>query len=359
MDINKFNKIATKNLLTIIDKGSCSHEEREIIMDILKRREIRIEKANQRVSETDISKILKDKDLDWEIHLYPLACVSNTYENDGVMENGSRSIYGVHETLHWPIRNDNDKLLGRFACSKDKPIMQNREMIELGLRLANADDSEITFIRSIGEGESIILSIRAGQPVAVGPDKVQRYIYLLDNRTGEHGLRIGFGETTLRCQNQLNFVKNDAAHKIRHTKNMKDKVEAVIEQYDTLAEEIEVHNNFVLSLAAKTFDSETFDKAMYNFIALLTDVDLRDDFANTRVPAGYDLAVVLCDCIFEEEKQIGRSLWTLLQGVTLLTTHKREVLYPRSEMPSLDYDIAYGKAGDLTSKAYQILTTLV
>ena len=88
------------------------------------------------------------------------------------------------------------------------------------------------------------------------------------------------------------------------------------------------------------------------------DVDLRNDFANVRVPAGYTEANLLDECIEEEAGQIGFTLWTLLNGVTLMTTHRRDDLYPRSDTPQLEKDIAYGKAGEIAAKAYSILLTL-
>lgn len=346
--MTNYRKLETARLLKLLDSQSISAEEREEVRSIIEDRERRKAKAVAAIEATDIGSILKSNYLDWEIHLYPLAVVDET----------QREITFYHETLHWPVRIDTMTLLGRFACTKDKAVMQNREIIELGLRLANSEDSEVTFAKALGEGESIMVAIRGGEPMQVGPDTVQRYIYLLDNRTGEHGLRIGFGETNLRCTNQLNFVNRNAAHTLRHTKTFHGRIEALIESYDALREEMEAHQQFVQSLADRVIDAKNWDDAKYQFIDLLFDVDLRADYANQRTPAGWDKAVMLDDCIEEEAGAIGYSLWTLLNGVTRLTTHNREQLYPRSEVPGLESDIAYGKAGEIAARAYDILHTL-
>lgn len=345
--MTNYKKLSTASLLKLLDSKAISHDELIEVKKILNDRQERQAKALDAIEISDVPNLLEKYELNWEINLFPLA-VSPYYGN----------ITPTHETLHWPVRMDNDQLIGRFACNGDKPVLQNKDMIELGLRLANSDDSEVTFAKAIGDGGSIILAIRAGQPMIVGPDKVQRYIYLLDNRTGEHGLRIGFGETNLRCSNQLNFVNRNAAHSLRHTKTLHDRLSALIDTYDVLQEEMETHQLFVESLAARTYDRQAFDAIKYQFIDLLFDVDLREDFANQRVPAGYNESVLLDDCIEEEAEQIGMSLWTLLNGVTLMTTHRRDDLYPRSETPELNKDIAYGKAGEIAAKAYGILLTL-
>lgn len=347
-----YRKLETARLLKILDSQHISVEEREEVRKILENRERRKAKAIAAIEAADIGSILKSNDLDWEIHLYPI-CI-NEYEG-GI---ANHAILHTHETLHWPVRMDNMKLLGRFACTAEKAVMQNKEIIELGLRLANSENSEVTFAKALGEGESVMVAIRGGEPMKVGPDTVQRYIYLLDNRTGEHGLRIGFGETNLRCTNQLNFVNRNAAHTLRHTKTFHGRIESLIESYDALREEMDVHQQFVQSLAERTIAADKWDDAKYQFIDLLFDVDLRADYANQRTPAGWDKAVMLDDCIEEEAEAIGYSLWTLLNGVTRMTTHNREQLYPRSEVPGLESDIAYGKAGEIAAKAYEILHTL-
>lgn len=347
-----YRKMPTDRLLKQLDSKDISAEALAEVKSILENRERRRLKAAAAIENADIASILKANDLDWEIHLHPLAVVTGDLNDD------SLSIVGTHENLHWPMRADNHQMLGRFACTADKAVMQNREVIELGIRLANSEDSEVTFAKPLGKGESIMVAIRAGTPMKVGVDTVQRYVYLLDNRTGEHGLRIGFGETNLRCTNQLNFVNRNAAHTLRHTKTFNDRLESLIESYDALAEEMEHHHQFVESLAARTITEEKWADAKYQFIELLFEVDLRADYSNVRTPAGWDKAVLLDDCIEEEAEAIGYSLWTLLNGVTRLTTHNRELLYPRSEVPSLESDIAYGKAGEIAAKAYEILLTL-
>lgn len=344
-----YRKLETDRLLKLLDSPAVSDVEHKEIKAILEDRQRRQAKAIAAIELADVKSLLKRYDLDWEIKLWPVSTVIPAFEDVSIFE---------HDTLCWPVRMDTGKLLGRFASNADKPIIQNKELVELGIRLANSEDSEVTFAKTINDGSSIIISIRAGGETRVGPDVVQRYIYLLDNRTGEHGLRIGFGETNLRCTNQMNFVNRNAAHSLRHTKTFHSRIEALIESYDALHEEMNVHQQFVEGLAAHTIDNERWDDVKYEFISLVLDVDLREDFANVRVPAGYDVAVLLDDCIEVERKAIGMSLWTLLNGVTRMTTHERDQLYPRSETPELYKDIAYGKAGEIAAKAYEILQTL-
>ena len=351
-----YRKLESARLLKMLDSTSIGELEQKEIKAILEDRQRRQAKAIAAIEATDIRQLLRDNNLDWEIHLFPLL-VSDA--SDVIESSGIEGTVYAHETLHWPVRIDNMKLLGRFACTSEKAVMQNKDLIELGLRLANSENSEVTFAKALGEGESIMVAILAGTPMQVGPDRVQRYIYLLDNRTGEHGLRIGFGETNLRCTNQLNFVNRNAAHTLRHTKTFHGRIESLIESYDALREEMDVHQQFVQSLAEHMIEADKWDDVKYEFIDLLFNVDLRADYSNVRVPAGWDKAVLLDDCIEEEAEAIGYSLWTLLNGVTRMTTHNREQLYPRSEVPGLESDIAYGKAGEIAAKANEILQTLV
>jgi hypothetical protein len=342
-----YRKLETAKLLKLLDSPAVGEFEHKEIKTILEDRQRRQAKAIAAIEAADVTGLLKRYELDWEIQLLPI-----------LVDPGFGDELPQHETLCWPIRMDTRKLLGRFASNEDKPILQNKDLIELGIRLANSEGSEVTFAKAINDGGSIIISIRAGDEVRVGPDKVQRYIYLLDNRTGEHGLRIGFGETNLRCSNQMNFVNRNAAHSLRHTKTFNSRIEALIESYDALNAEMEQHQQFVESLVERTIEDKDWDDAKYAFIDLVLDVDLREDFANIRVPAGYDVAVLLDDCIEVERDTIGQSLWTLLNGVTKMTTHERDHLYPRSETPELYKDIAYGKAGEIAAKAYEVLLTL-
>lgn len=351
-----YRKLETARLLKLLDSPAVGELEHKEIKSILEDRQRRQAKAIAAIELADVNGLLKRYELDWKIQLLPI-CVNVAKSEDDPQFFDPADMF-FHDTLCWPIRMDTGKLLGRFASNADKPILQNKDLIELGIRLANSEGSEVTFAKAINDGGSIIISIRAGDEVRVGPDKVQRYIYLLDNRTGEHGLRIGFGETNLRCSNQMNFVNRNAAHSLRHTKTFHGRIESLIESYDALNAEMEQHQQFVEGLAAQMIDANRWDDVKYEFINLVLDVDLREDFANVRVPAGYDVAVLLDDCIEVERVEIGRSLWTLLNGVTRMTTHEREQLYPRSDTPELYKDIAYGKAGEIAAKAYEVLLTL-
>lgn len=360
-----YRKLETARLLKLLDSPAVGELEHKEIKSILEDRQRRQAKAIAAIELADVKGLLKRYELDWEITLRPITVIDPEYDiasswagADGSSAPVESHQLYTHETLCWPIRMDTKQLLGRFASNQDKPIIQNKDLIELGIRLANSEGSEVTFAKAINDGGSIIISIRAGSEVRVGPDVVQRYIYLLDNRTGEHGLRIGFGETNLRCSNQMNFVNRNAAHSLRHTKTFHGRIEALIESYDALNAEMDAHQQFVESLAAQTIDANRWDDVKYEFINLVLDVDLQDDFTGVRVPAGYEVAVLLDDCIEVEREAIGQSLWTLLNGVTRMTTHEREQLYPRSDTPELYKDIAYGKAGEIAAKAYEILQTL-
>lgn len=340
----KFAKMGTAQLLKKLENQQGSHEELADIKAILVKRNALVDKA-ARADVSEVDALLASYNLDWEIQLEPLTTT------------GPGGEIRVHPTLSWPVRQDVSLPLGRFGCKADKPLLQNRDLLELGLRLAGATGSEVTFAKVLDEGASVLISIKLGRPVEIGTDKVQRYVYILDNRTGEHGLRVGFGETTLRCTNQLRFVSRNAAHTIRHTKTLRDRIEALVETYDQLGEEVATHH-----LRCKLLREYPMSVELSNeLITTLTGCDLTnvDQLSNKRTPAGYRLATMLQDAVAQECTLSGMNLWGFLQAVTWVTTHQTADLYPRSEAPTLDDDLAYGKGGELSEQAYQLLSEYV
>lgn len=346
--VKKYKKQGTPQLNRLLESGKVLDKSAlEAIKHVLRTRD-KLSEALSTADTSEIFTLLNMFDLDWEIRLERL-CTQASYESGG-------PDYRVHPRFWWPVRQDNHQPLGRNCCDKDKPILQNKDVLELGLRLAKATGANVRMAASLNEGASILVGIESPAMVKVGPDTVRRHVYLLDNRTSEHGLRIGFGDTVLRCTNQLRRVKLEAAVKMKHTKSLPERIEALLEAYDGLTETLTAHDERL----ARWAQMPLTDDLVTDLILHLTGVDRTADVTGqNRVTPKMRLAETLERCINAQCLEVGQTVWGLFNGVTWVSTHVRHELYPASATPDEHTDQVYGKAGKLASDAYDWLTQVL
>lgn len=344
--LKKWRKQGTAQLLKRLESPrNLTPDDLAAIKQVLKDRD-KLAKDLTDTLEDDVTETLQQYNLDWSIQLRPLCAEISDGEGK----------YVQHPRLWWPVRMDTGLMLGRNACDEDKPVLQNRDLVELGLRLAHATGASVKNCLVLNDGASVMMTIQMTGTVSVGQDVLTRYLYLLDNRTSEHGLRIGFGDTVLRCGNQLRMVSSTASIKMKHTKTLGQRLAALVEAYDGLQGEMDDHNRHLRYWAT----IPAADDMIEDLVMHLTGIDLTADETGQRRPSPKQ---VLADALFatinDECRQVGQTMWGVLNGITLVATHKRHLLYPVAPMPELDHDLTYGQAGKLQTAAYEWLRQIL
>lgn len=346
-DLKKWRKMATQQLLRRLESpNTLSPDELNDIKEVLKGRDKLVQGLSDTIGDA-VERAVKHYDLDWEIQLKPLqATLYNEYED--------KTFTVQHPRLYWPVRLDKGLMLGRNACDQDKPVLQNRDVLELGLRLAHATGAQVSSAFVLNDGASLLVSISMPNASHVASDTVNRFVYLLDNRTSEHGLRVGFGDTVLRCGNQLRMVSSSASVKMKHTKSLRERLAALVEAYEELTDDMTAHDQR-LQAWARTPATPTL---VNELVEHLTGVEVgADETGRKGRPAPKTiLQEALLELIADQCREVGYTVWGVMNGVTYVATHRRHLLYPVAPMPELDHDLTYGQAAALITKAYDWLT---
>lgn len=340
--IEQIKKSPTKRLLTWLDKAE-TQDEYDLIRSVLLYREetsFKMEKANVRGQAEKFVNELPD--LQFQILNRPM----------GVMNEGK---FVAHkDEWYWPFHTGTGKPIGKYPCDRDNQKMQNTDLIELGLQIAGGIGAEVTKAEVLKDGASMLVGIKMPERIEVGADVYEQFVYILDNRTGEHGLRIGFGNVCLRCKNQMAFIRKQMNLNFKHTSSLKERLRVLVENIDLARQEQAEQFELLKTLQTVQIDSDI----VYEFAKTVTGYDERPEGSKAKVqPAGYAEYAKLMEMIEHEQAQVGMNAYSLLQGVTNVVTHHHDTMY-RKQIDFQDHFI-YGKGQERIATAVDLLKVFV
>ena len=343
LTIQQIKKSSTARLTKYLSSKEIDQETYEIIKSVLLYREETAEKMERAgVHQQAINFIEGRPDLQFEIVNRPM----------GVKSDGKFVEHA--DAWYWPFHTGIGKPIGKYPCLPDSPKMQNKDLVELGLKIAGGIGAKITKAVAMKDGASFLLGLEMPERIEVGEDVYEQYIYILDNRTGEHGLRIGFGNVCLRCQNQMRFVKKNLSINVKHTASMHDKLQVIVDNIDLARQEQEELFQLMRELQKVEVSSEESDL----FIRTICGYDESAGLEKRKVaPAGMREYNALISITEKEFSQVGRTAYGLLQGVTNLVTHEHQSLYRK--VVAFDEAITYDKGATFISDSLEMLKNFV
>jgi hypothetical protein len=270
----------------------------------------------------------------------------------GVVNEGKTVLH--KDEWYWPFHTGINKPIGKYPCDRDNPKMQNTDLIQLGLQIAGGIGAEVTKVVSLKGGASLLVGVMMPEKIEVGTDTYEQYVYILDNRTGEHGLKIGFGNRCLRCANQMTFVKKSIQLNVKHTSGMHDKLQSIVESIDMVRQMMQEQFSFMRELLAIEVDEAITEE----FIKTVTGYDEHPEGSKAKVkPAGHMEYAKLSEIMQIEQSQVGMNAYSLLQGVTNLVTHHHDVMYRKTV--GFEENMIYEKGGQKITTALELLESFI
>jgi len=260
-----------------------------------------MEKANN----PTVDQILNENGLNFEIIKKQLGILPDpNYPN----LNLDTPYYGL-------FNSQSGECIGNFK--KGYHVSQNREIVELVLQGIEPFNGQLSVKKagSINGGRKVYMNLEIEGFSKVGPDNVKKYITIIDSNDGSTSLSVGFGDLTMRCENQFwKFYKAGEA-KFRHSASLEQKMLEIPKLINIALEQsmrqIELYNNFQSTAITRDL--------VKPFIMNVMEIEEKEI-------KGKSLTIFndLKNAIETELNQVGLNVWGLHGGVTRYTTHHQK-----------------------------------
>jgi hypothetical protein len=213
------------------------------------------------------------------------------------------------------FNSQSGECIGNFK--KGYHVSQNREVVELILKGIEPFNGLINVQKagSINGGRKVYMNLEVQGFAKVGIDTVKKYITIIDSNDGSTSLSIGFGDLTMRCENQFwKFYKAGEA-KFRHSASLEQKIQEIpmlIEvALNQSMRQIELYNNFQSTAITRDL--------IKPFISNVMEL-------GTKELSGKSLTIFndISTAIETEINQVGLNIWGLHGGITRYTTHNQK-----------------------------------
>ena len=285
--------------------------------------------------------ILKQYNLDWNVVKKPLfydGQVGNTF---GVMnvEQKSTPYYAL-------VREDTGEVFN--SVSKAYEPTQNYTIINTLQEIAGQNDLVIVKAMAINGGRKIIVQMRKpeGHKISIGDEQTEQYVYAVNGHDGSSSLKFGFINKVISCQNQFAWLSGNSFSGYRHTKSIQDKVKDLPKIINFTDQEDKIID---LQYMSKTTASASLINDLVDYLAK-TDKEL--PISSRKANIVRDLSA----CIYTETNRISNTLWGVLNGVILYTTHYKST-------PNRDFgkeeSIYTGSSSKMNNKAFDYLKSYV
>lgn len=211
------------------------------------------------------------------------------------------------------VREDNNDILGIHGDGY--AAFQNHELMELLHKINLSTGLELKGSGSFGGGARVFIQLKSDD-LKLGADRIEGFLTGINSHDGSTSLAFGNSNVTISCQNSFWKSFKQVQTKMKHTVNMKFKIEEILRSVDILLKEeketfakivkmseMQIHPQLIDLVKQKLFDLDKEEK--------LDDISTRKQ--NQIIRFDMDLKT--------EMDGKGDNLWGLFSGVTRYTTH--------------------------------------
>lgn len=195
---------------------------------------------------------------------------------------------------------------------------QNHELIELLEKVSNQTGMEVKKAGLFGNGEKVFIQLKSDD-LKLGNDRIEGYLTGINSFDGSTSLAFGPSNITISCQNTFFAAFRGLSTKVRHTKNMKVRIEDIVKSLMGTLEEEKVMFQQIKQLSETRIGDDNVENVLRMLFNIDDEVDLEDDESLSTVTKNkIDRFYVDLN---GELKSKGDNLWGLFSGVTKYTTH--------------------------------------
>lgn len=241
------------------------------------------------------------------------------------------------------VRDDTNAILS--VMSDGYQEYQNSELLELLYRINQSTGLDVCNGGDFGGGQKVWFQFKTND-LRLGDDKVEGYVTGTNSFDGSTSLAFGHSTFTISCLNSFFSANKQLDSKIRHSANLKPRVEKILCGIDQLLLE-----------EKKTFET----------IKLLSETPMKENLKDMIIATVFDLPEVkdakelstrkknqieLFELDWNKEiNQKNSTLWGCLSSVTRFTTHSINKNQDRRRELKM-----FGRSGDIDRAVWKKVT---
>jgi len=244
--------------------------------------------------------IPKNDNLNWTVREEPILTQS------GAIISGHKAI--VREDTNVPLS----------VMTDGYQPYQNYELIELLEKISNKTGMEIKKSGSFGNGEKVFIQLKSND-LKLGNDRIEGYLTGINSFDGSTSLAFGPSNITISCQNTFFAAFRNITTKVRHTKNMKIRIDEILKSINGVLHEEKQMFDKIVQLSETRISEDNVEMVLRKLFNIDDKTDLNDDESLSTVTKN-KISRFYVD-LNGELKSKGDNLWGLFSGVTKYTTH--------------------------------------
>ena len=241
------------------------------------------------------------------------------------------------------VRDDTNEILSVMGDGYQE--YQNSELLELLYRINQSTGLDVCNGGDFGGGQKVWFQFKTND-LRLGDDKVEGYVTGCNSYDGSSSLAFGHSTFTISCLNSFFSANKQLDSKIRHSANLKPRVEKILCGIDQLLLE-----------EKKTFET----------IKLLSETPMKENLKDMIIATVFDLPEVkdakelstrkknqieLFELDWNKEiNQKNSTLWGCLSSVTRFTTHSINKNQDRRRELKM-----FGRSGDIDRAVWKKVT---
>jgi len=211
------------------------------------------------------------------------------------------------------IRNDNNVPIGDHK-SGYVPY-QNEELLELLFKIAHHTGLELHSGGLFKDGGKVFIQMKSDN-LRLKNDKIEGFISGINSFDGSTALSFGTSHNTVSCQNTFWLVYKQLQTKMKHSANMKPKIDLILENIDKLIKEEQENFRIIERMADVRMSDEVKDLVIRKMFDITKEEKLDEVSTNKKNKLERFYLDLNGELTTKED-----TLWGLFSGVTKYTTH--------------------------------------
>lgn len=243
------------------------------------------------------------------------------------------------------VREDNNTILGVNGDGYNP--YQNHELLELMFKISNQSGLQVHSGGSFGGGQKVFIQLK-GNDLKIGTDTVKGFLTTFNSFDGTTALGFGNSNITVSCLNTFWAGYATMKNKVRHTANMRPKIEELLRQLELAV----IAENEIFANIKRISEVKMDAKVKQLVIDKLFDLSKEEKLADISTAKQNKMARFYLDLNGELQTK-GETLWGLFSGVTKYTTHSMKNGKDNSEGK------IFGAIGNKERQIWETVTAMV
>lgn len=242
---------------------------------------------------------MKQTGLDWKVTKEPIQTVSGIEIPDRIalVREDTHDVLGIHTTNYVPY--------------------QNEELLELLYKISKQTGMELHTGGYFGNGEKVWFQLKSND-LDVGNDLIKGYVSGFNSFDGRSSLAFGNAMLTVSCMNSFWLGYKQVESRIRHTSQMKPRIDEILKRMDILLIEEQTMFQNIQRMGNTRLTPEIQDLITRKLFS----IDKEEQLDSPNISTNKKNKILRFNYELDIEKQgKGDSLWALFSGMTRYTTH--------------------------------------